>query len=63
MLQLIYKNNVHDIHRPKFQNNLLKKEQYIKQLQQHKGKGKGKVHPTTGHKGQDWEWIYSSIFL
>jgi len=41
--------------------NLLKKEQYIKhnttQNNSTKVKGKGKVHPKTGHKGQDWEWM------
>jgi len=44
--------------------NLLKKEQYIKhnttQNNSTKVKGKGKVHPKTGHKGQDWEWMNSS---
>ena len=25
-----------------------------------KGKGKGKVHPTTGHEGPDGEQMYSS---
>ena len=60
MLELIYKNINHDIHRHKFHNNLRKKEQYIKELKQYKGKCKGKVHPRTGHKGIEWEWIYRS---
>jgi hypothetical protein len=28
-----------------------------------KGKGKGEVHPRTGHEGTEWEYIYSSTLF
>ena len=60
MLQLIHQNVNRDIQRHKFQNNILQKEQYIEELKQHTGKGKGKIQPRTGHKGIEWECIYRS---